>query len=310
MSKNHWTAYWKSGVLTSLPADFKVNYDGELADYWLSVLQQYDQEITTLDVCTGNGAVAILVKQLAQQLDLNINMTAVDASDIKPASILNNFPDMQDVINQIDFIGNCLIENMCEKINSKFELIVSQYGIEYCETEPAAQNIVKLLKEKGKFVFISHAPETAMMAYMQTEEQVYQVLEDVKAFEILHQFSNDKTTVNGFKIKLKACLAAMSLHAAYRSNALFNTWGNTLSQLLNMPNAALKQQRIKAKEFSQQYEFARARANDMLRVSDKLLNDPKWYQAFERAGLTLINQGDIRYQNTHNVGHFYEFTKD
>ena len=309
MKKNHWTAYWKSGVLTSLPADFKVNYDGELADYWSSVLNQFDKDLNILDVCTGNGAVAILLSGIAKELNLKVNISAVDASDIHPSFILKNFPDMGEVVKQINFIGNCLIENMCDVIKTDFELIVSQYGIEYCETKLAAENIVKLLKPNGKFVFIAHAPDTAMMAYMQTEEQVYQVLDKVQAFEYFHQFSANKISVNGFKSKLKACLAEMSSFVEYRGHALFNTWGNTLSQLIQMPNAALKSQRNKTKDFSQQYVFARARANDMLQVSEKLLKDPEWYQAFTEVGLRLTDQGVITYKNQHNVGHFYEFIK-
>ena len=67
MSNNHWSEYWKTGVLTSLPSDFKENYDGELYEYWESVLLAQQTPLRVLDVCTGNGAVAILLTEIAHK---------------------------------------------------------------------------------------------------------------------------------------------------------------------------------------------------------------------------------------------------
>ncbi len=309
MSKTHWTAYWNSGVLTSLPADFKENYDGELAGYWRNVLQSMPDKISVLDVCTGNGAVAILLQELADELNQKVEITAVDASDIDPNAVVAKHPSKTDAINRVSFIGNCLVEGMAARINQSFDLIVSQYGIEYCETLEAANNVYELLKHNGKFVFIAHSPNTAMLDHMLIEEQVYQLLEDDKVFYHFEQFSSGKLSVNGFKNKLKQHLQMLSTNETYRQHALVNTWGQNMYQLFQMNNTQLKDQKKQVHQFLKQYIYARARSQDMLNVTNKLLNDQDWFKAFEQVGLTLEHSGELSYQGQHNVGHYYEFVK-
>ena len=45
----------------------------------------------------------------------------------------------------------------------------------------------------------------------------------------------------------------------------------------------------------------------MLNVTEKLLNEENWYLTFEEHGLELQKQGEIIYQQKHNVGEYYEF---
>ena len=310
MSKTHWTAYWQTGALTSLPMDFKANYDGELEKYWQSVLLKSTIEpLTVLDVCTGNGAIALLLQELADKLDVKIEVTAIDASDIDPSNILKSHPDKAEYIPLINFIGNCLVEDMSATIEQKFDLIVSQYGIEYCDTDLAARNVTQLLKPDGNLVFVAHSPDTAMHEYMQTEEAIYQYLEQIEILDAFKRFGYNHLTVNGFKNKLQKGLDAMSKQLEYRPNSLFQTWGNAAMQLYEMNNSVLKTQRDSVKGFTIKYLHARARAQDMLNVTDKLLNQKDWYLTFEQYGLKLENHDEIIYQQKHNVGHFYEFSQ-
>ncbi len=310
MAKNHWTAYWQTGALTSLPMDFKENYDGELALYWNDILSNSQTPVSILDVCTGNGAIAILLQELADELDLEVSITAVDASDIKPDVISEVFPDKEGAIKKINFVGNCLVENMSQVIDHKFDLIVSQYGIEYCDTEQAAVSVRKMLNPQGRLVFVAHAPETDIHKYMRAEEQVYQYLEEVNIMNLFLQFAQNKMSANGFKSKLSQALEQMKYKIEYRGQDLFNVWANSAMQLSQMNNAVLKTQKTKIHNFYLQYKHARDRALDMLAVSEKLSNQPDWYSAFEKQGLTLIKQGDVLYRGQHNAGHFYEFKLD
>ena len=201
MSKSHWTAYWETGALTSLPMDFKANYDGELASYWGSVLKESNkQHLTVLDVCTGNGAIALLLHELAVQQNMTVEITAIDASDIDPSVIAKSYPDKAQYIPKINFIGNCLVEQMSAKINHTYDLIVSQYGIEYCDTQKAAGNVSELLKPGGRLVFVAHTPDTAMQAFMLKEESIYEYLAQIGVLQAFNRFGKSHLTVNGFKI--------------------------------------------------------------------------------------------------------------
>jgi ubiquinone/menaquinone biosynthesis C-methylase UbiE len=310
MSNTHWTAYWETGALTSLPMDFKANYDGELEHYWQSILlKKWPEPVTVLDVCTGNGAIALLIQELAEKHQVKIGITAIDASDIDPTNISKSFPEKQKYISSINFIGNCLVENMAETINEQFDLVVSQYGIEYCDTHQAAKNVAQLLKPDGQLVFVAHSPDTAMHQYMQTEELMYQFLEQIGILDAFSRFGQNQLTVNGYKNKLQKSLDAMSKQIKYRSNNLFQTWGNAALQLYEMNNSVLKTQRNSVNEFYLKYQHARSRSQDMLNVTEKLLHQGDWFLTFEQYGLKLVKHDEIIYKNTHNVGHFYEFIK-
>ena len=309
MTNNHWSAYWETGALTSLPSDFKENYDGELAVYWQSILDSVESDSCLLDVCTGNGAVAVLISELADKMGKDISITAVDASEIKPQHVLHHFPNKQKYIDSVQFISGCRIENMADKLNQAYDLIVSQYGIEYCETKQAAKSIVHSLQSGGRFVFVSHSPDTAMLQYMRDEESIYQLFDDASLFEILKQFSKDKMTANTFKNKLGSGLQHLRQFSQYQSKSLYKTWGQNLYQLYQMNNSELKQQRPQILAFVMQFIYARMRSQDLLDVSEKLINDPQWYLPFVENGLVLDQQGTIKYHQQHNVGHYYEFSK-
>jgi SAM-dependent methyltransferase len=309
MTKQHWTAYWESGVLTSLPNDFKENYDGELAEFWRSIVKQTAADSQVLDLCTGNGAVAILLMEQAAEEHIPISMTAVDASDIHPEVLINQFPDKKAILNDIRFMGNCLVEDMSETIRQTFDLIVSQYGLEYCDTEPAAQAIAASLNPGGRLAFVSHAADTAILSYMREEEQIYQLFDHANGWEMLQKFARNQLSVNGFKNKLNQFLTHIKAYTHLRSMPLYNNWGQAMVHLLSMPNNALKEQRKSVFKFLQQYQYSRARAQDMLQVSDKLTAHPEWYKTFEQHGLELQQQGVIHHQGEHIAGHSYQFVK-
>lgn len=307
MSKQHWSEYWRMGMLTSLPADFLENYDGELATYWKGVVDSLDDNSKVIDLCTGNGAIAILIKERSIEKNKSIHMTAVDASSIQPNLIIQKYPNKKQLIDEIEFISECYVEDVCDVLKGRYDLIVSQYGIEYCETQSAAESVFQLLNNDGQFVFVAHSPDTAMLEYMKVEEQVFQLLEDIKVFESFNDFSTKKSSTNGFKNKLKAFLDTISQHQL-RTQTLLKTWGQNTYQLFHMNNQELKQQRVQVGLFLAQNLHARERAKDMLNVSKKLA-DPHWIEPFKKVGLVLKNDGQIKYQDKHNVGHYYEFHK-
>jgi hypothetical protein len=48
---------------------------------------------------------------------------------------------------------------------------------------------------------------------------------------------------------------------------------------------------------------------DLLRVIEKLLENPDWYRVFERNGLKLLENKEIFQNQKNNSGHLYRFTK-
>ena len=55
--------------MTSLPQDFAANYDGEVAEFWQAAFAQVPPAGRMIDLCTGNGAIALLAVAYANKTD-------------------------------------------------------------------------------------------------------------------------------------------------------------------------------------------------------------------------------------------------
>ena len=309
MNKNHWTAYWQTGVMTSLPMDFKKNYDGELATYWRSVVDQLPKQSQVLDVCTGNGAIAMLLQEISNEKNYGLDITAIDASAIDPQFISQQHPEKVDILKKITFKGNLKVEDLGGLYPEQFDVVVSQYGIEYCDTQAAAKAVSQVLKPEGQIFFVAHSPETDIHRFMRGEEGIYSYFDSLELFKTFDAFGQGQLSPNGFKNKLATALASMQTQLNMKSQPLFQTWAQAMAQLSQMPNNDLKQQRDRVHSFVMQYQHARERAKDMIAVSDKLISEPEWYRTFESEGLRLVEQGDIMYRQSHNAGHYFHFKK-
>ncbi|HEY9119557.1 MAG TPA: hypothetical protein VIN33_07345, partial [Marinobacter sp.] len=54
--------YWRQGHLTSLPCGFSLNYDGEFLQFWHQQFALLGAGACVLDVCSGNGSIALLAR--------------------------------------------------------------------------------------------------------------------------------------------------------------------------------------------------------------------------------------------------------
>ena len=77
---DHWSDYWSRGSLTSLPQDFAANYDGEVAEFWQGAFSGLDDTGRMIDLCTGNGAIALLAAEYFASEKPDIEIVAVDAT--------------------------------------------------------------------------------------------------------------------------------------------------------------------------------------------------------------------------------------
>ena len=295
--------------MTSLPMDFKKNYDGELATYWRSVVDQLPEKSRVLDVCTGNGAIAMLLQEISIEKKFDLEITAIDASAIDPQFIAQQHPEKVDILNQITFKGNLKVEDLGSLYPERFDVVVSQYGIEYCETKAAAKAVNQILKPGGQLFFVAHSPDTDIHRFMRGEEGIYCYFDELELFKTFSAFGQGRLSANGFKNKLATAMASMQSQLSMKDQQLFQTWIQAMAQLSQMPNNDLKQQRDRVQSFVLQYMHARERARDMIAVSDKLISDPEWYQAFQSEGLQLVNHDDILYRQSHNAGHYFHFKK-
>ena len=70
--------------MTSLPQDFTANYDGEVAEFWSTAFKEIPEQGSMIDLCTGNGAIALLAAEQVSKSGHLFEITAVDAAVMSP----------------------------------------------------------------------------------------------------------------------------------------------------------------------------------------------------------------------------------
>ncbi len=307
-SSQHWSHYWQAGQLTSLPQDFHKNYTGAIQQQWIQVFNGLNLNSRILDVCAGNCAISLLAASYSAQNKKNFNITANDAADINGTSIHSRFPDESENLNMIQLISNCKVENI-NLDDNKFDLITSQYGIEYCNWEKAAQQVHRLLKINGSFVMIAHSGSTEIIKTMQIEKSDYEFLKTIEFFQCFDAYCSNLSSYNDFikqlKLKQKVAINRFNLHPSELIKSLLLASDGIISMHRNL----LESKKIELTKMQQQYNHAHQRLNDLFSVTQAIKENPNWYNVFAQCGLKLKEKKKVLQYGQYEAGTFFKFIK-
>jgi SAM-dependent methyltransferase len=301
-----WSHYWASGALTSLPEDFRANYDGEIRAFWRAQCEGLIDGCEVLDVCTGNGAVALLIAEELATMRISGRVVAIDRADIRPDQIRKRFPGVASLLDRIEFIANQPFETLAYA-DSSADRIFSQYGIEYCDLELAAAQCERILRPGGRLAIVTHAPDSAMLATMQDELQQFSALETL-GLEALIAACFDPLAEEG-EVKRRLNAARQSLHRldGFGQSGLYGYVDGMLNHLIQLGQPQWEVQRPQVHAALQQLEYGRERLDQMLTVNQRLSQPDHGLQPFVNAGLEQIDTGTLRYRGQHDVGRWAIF---
>lgn len=307
-SPSHWSDYWAGGNLTSLPQDFSVNYDAETGAFWTAVFQALPDQACMLDLCTGNGAIALLACEYADIQGLNLKITAVDAADIDPGIVAGKFPTQAGLLKRINFIGNQRVEDL-NLPDAGFDLVSSQYGIEYCDWPRAAVQVTRMLRPGGRFVFVSHASSSDVLKYMENESREYDLLAALNFLTSIRRYLDGALAYRKLHQVLEKTWVRLQQEQKQSGSPLLASMLGMLTSVLPMDETTLRQFNANLELFYRHTDNGRARLEDLLRVNRAIANDPGWYRVFENHGLDLHETGEIFHLGKHHSGTYYSFVK-
>ena len=146
-----WSSYWSEGNITSLPNLFAENYGGNVLRFWNESFANLREDSRLLDICTGNGAIALLARDYADHRKICCEIHAVDVAEIRP----NSSEHGDSTRNTIQFHSGVAVEaTHCR--SDYFDLIVGQFALEYCNIDDAAKELSRVAKENGALVLMLH----------------------------------------------------------------------------------------------------------------------------------------------------------
>lgn len=298
----HWSRYWAAGALTSLSEDFAGNYDGEVARFWHDRFSELTPPASLLDLCTGNGPIALLAAAWAQQHAVSLAVTAVDAAQPRPDLAPGLSAVERQLVDKVRFLGDTPVERLPFDDQS-FDLVTSQYGLEYCDLAPAAAQVYRVLKPGAMLVMVTHAADSEMVKTMQDEMEGYRRLGELKLLKLLRAWSRGQLAEPDFERRARNVLTQLqrSRTGASRSPLVMQV-AQALNSLLQMPVSSRRAQREPALTYTDDLLAGEARLQDMLRVNRMIAEDDRWYAPLEKAGLVLEKTQPLVYRGEHAMG--------
>ena len=297
----HWSDYWATGALTSLPQDFAFNYDGEVEGFWRELFAALPEPGRLLDVCTGNGPIALLAAEWAEESSKDLAITAVDAADLSPELIASRSPRTAELVDRIQFIGRTTIEALPFEAAS-FDLLTSQYGLEYSDLERSAPELARVLSAGGRLAAVCHGADSELLATMGEEQADYELLDRSRLFDVLRSWEVGQLSDPDLKKRLDTLLRRMSTDDRVRNSPLLTSIIQAMAGLIQLSGDPLRQQRPAVGAYRHQLLAGKARLEDMLRVNRAIAENPYWHQPLTDAGLELSHEEALVYRGEHPMG--------
>jgi SAM-dependent methyltransferase len=145
-----WDRYWQFNRIASCMDDFgRSNYDDRVAGPWRTFFAALPPSSQILDVCSGNGAIALIAAEAG------MSVTGVDLADIDPAQFV---PQLAPTLRKIRFMGGTDAAKLPFPDGS-FDAVVSQYGIEYAPRPDAWREAARVIAQGGRLRVAVHAAD-------------------------------------------------------------------------------------------------------------------------------------------------------
>lgn len=149
-----WTRHWATGAAHSCVGSYGDRYGGAIAEFWTNLFASLSGAERVLDVATGNGALPRLL--LDSRPATAISIDAIDLAHIAPAW-LADLP-LADR-NRVRFCGACAAEDLGFP-DGAFDLVVSQYGVEYSDLDRSVPEMIRVLAPGGRIALLLHAADS------------------------------------------------------------------------------------------------------------------------------------------------------
>lgn len=178
-STTHWDEFWQQGFITTFGGSLPDNYEGSVKSFWHKQFELLPDHAKLLDLATGNGAIATLALVFSKAHHKYFEIDACDS-----ATFSHSTGDR----TVIHFHG----ETPCESLpfaNHSFDLLTSQFGIEYSDLPTALAEARRVLKGGGHLCAITHNSHSSLIKESIVELAVYeQALVQVDIFGLVEKY--------------------------------------------------------------------------------------------------------------------------
>jgi len=156
-ARDAWDRFWSYDRLSSFGTGAGAgNYGEAIAAGWRAFFAALPKGARVLDLCTGNGAIAVMAIEAGDKLDV----TGADLAAVKPAAFAST---ARKELRKIRFLARTPAERL-PLGDACFDAVTSQYGIEYSDMGRALPEAVRVLAPGGRLRLAIHAAEGSVAA--------------------------------------------------------------------------------------------------------------------------------------------------
>jgi len=151
-----WRDYWQSGREAScLPEDR--TSESEFLARWRRFFAGCPDGSRILDIATGNGIVLRQALAAAAEANRRFELTGIDLARIDPQRHLADAG-----LDSIRFRGGVDAERLPFD-DGEFDVVVSQYGLEYADPGRALAEAGRVLAGGGRLAWLAHSPDSVVV---------------------------------------------------------------------------------------------------------------------------------------------------
>lgn len=151
-----WRDFWRAGRAAScLPGD-SAN-EAEILAHWRAVFGGCADGSRILDIATGNGIVLRQAQAAATETERRFELTGIDLARIDPRRHTGDA-----ALESIRFLGGIDAKRL-PFAEAEFDVVASQYGLEYADLEPALGEAGRVLRVDGRLEWLAHSPESIVV---------------------------------------------------------------------------------------------------------------------------------------------------
>lgn len=177
-TEDSWNRYWEHGFLTSCRDAFVSNYEGELRVVWERFFATLPAQTRLLDICTGNGAIAMIANDYSRQHDLEFEIHGIDSAAIRPCETVQNH---RDLLDGIIFHPSTPAEDTGLP-GGYFGAITGQYAYEYTDESRAAPELARICAPGAPLQFVVHHTGSIVMETSREELANCRIIFEEAAF--------------------------------------------------------------------------------------------------------------------------------
>lgn len=182
-----WSLYWQGSHQESCIANKGFEDQKILSDIWHELALSIDPNCTILDLATGNGSVPNSLLKFSEKFKI----TGVDYANINPKKYI----EKNSLLDLVDFIPNIDITTL-PFVDNQFDIITSQFGLEYSMLDISIHEFVRVLKPKGKFFFVMHHTKSEIVAPAHNKIKEFNFLRKSDLLILFEAFLNGTKSLN------------------------------------------------------------------------------------------------------------------